>query len=72
MVDPQLLNEQLSARQTMLGELHQILSRLDELRLLQEGAYVAMAIDALERRLAPPAAAEIPVRPGALTGEPEA
>ncbi|MDP8914641.1 MAG: hypothetical protein M3N39_13835, partial [Pseudomonadota bacterium] len=63
MVDPQLLNEQLSARRAMLDELHQILSRLDQLRLLQEGAHVAMAIDALERRLALPAAAEKPRRP---------
>ena len=63
MVDPQLLNQQLSARRTMLDELHQILSRLDELHLLQEGAHVAMAIDALERRLAMPASAEEPNRP---------
>ena len=62
MVDPQLLNEQLSARRTMLDELHQVLSRLDELHLLQEGAHVAMAIDALERRLASPAGAEKPRR----------
>ena len=58
MVDPQLLNEQLSARRMMLDELHRILSRLDQLHLLQEGAHVAMAIDALERRLALPEAAE--------------
>ena len=58
MVDPQLLNEQLSARRAMLDELHQTLSRLDQLRLLQEGAHVAMAIDALERRLAQVAAAK--------------
>ena len=63
MVDPQLLNEQLSARRTMLDELQQILSRLDQLHLLQEGAHVAMAIDALERRLALPAGAEKPRRP---------
>ena len=60
MVDPQLLNEQLTAQRTMLDELHQVLARLDQLRLLQEGAHVAMAIDALERRLALPAAAEKP------------
>ena len=60
MVDPQLLNEQLSARRAMLDELRQTLSRLDQLRLLQEGAHVAMAIDALERRLAQAAAAEKP------------
>jgi hypothetical protein len=64
MVDPQLLNQQLSARRTMLDELHPVLSRLDDLHLLQEGAYVAMAIDALERRLSQPAAAEKPDRSG--------
>ena len=58
MVDPQLLNEQLSARRAMLDELRQTLSRLDQLRLLQEGAHVAMAIDALERRLAQVATAK--------------
>ena len=58
MVDPQLLNEQLSARRAMLDELRQTLSRLDQLRLLQEGAHVAMAIDALERRLAQAATAK--------------
>ena len=58
MVDPQLLNQQLSAPRTMLDELHQVLARLDELHLLQEGAHVAMAIDALERRLSSPAGAE--------------
>ena len=69
MVDPQLLNEQLSARRTMLDELRQTLSRLDQLHLLQEGAHVAMAIDALERRLALPAAAGKPNEPGNSAGD---